>query len=183
MEGKEYLKAWFTVTLPLFFVWLGAVDYYLSRETSVCWKYDVKLPTMSFCPLTNLAVSQRPELKASLGRHFKWNCVCLRMHLHVCVRVCGNEKQIALPIWLEGWHWMEQNFLCEDKHKRVQLHYTSSCYCFICSVIAKCDCKLSIASLAIKWTSPTFFTECVSFHHGLWQACGITLAFVSGLMW
>lgn len=56
----ECLKTGFAVTLP--FLSLGAVGYYLSKEASVCWKCDMKLPTIPFCPAINLAVSQPPRV-------------------------------------------------------------------------------------------------------------------------
>lgn len=60
VEKVKYLKRGCAVTLP--FLSLCAVGYYLSKETSVCWKCDMKLPTIPLCPPINLAVSQPPRV-------------------------------------------------------------------------------------------------------------------------
>ena len=74
------------------------------------------------------------------------------MHLHVCVRVRGNERQIALLICLEDWHWMEHNSLWEDKHRRVQRHKTSSSYCFTCTwVFSAIDSNVTVNSPLPRW--------------------------------
>lgn len=59
---ENYLMKRCTVTLP--FRSARAVGYYPSKETFVCWKCDMKLPTIPSCLPIRLAVSQAPRVAA-----------------------------------------------------------------------------------------------------------------------
>lgn len=60
--GNVEKSIWRNGTLTLPFCHSRAAGYYLSKETSVCWKCDMKLPTIPLCPRINLAASHYPTV-------------------------------------------------------------------------------------------------------------------------
>lgn len=102
-----------------------AVSYYLSRETSVCWKCDMKLPTIPLCPRINLAALHHLTVAASFRRWWwggGWSesacAFCTGRHLCESTSVGGangEESRGLLRPNLEEWDWADKNFVRDDR--------------------------------------------------------------------
>lgn len=98
-----------------------AVSYYPSRETSVCWKCDMKLPTIPLCPRINLAALHHPTVAGSFrwGGDLKWERLrfahwppSVWEHQRGRRKWRGEQRGECL---LEEWHWAEKNFVRDDR--------------------------------------------------------------------